>query len=71
MKSTRPWRYSSAIAIDESHRVAANLEKQHYTVVPESVYCSMKLRCDRCHEEFWFSANEQRTWYEEWGFWID
>ncbi len=31
----------------------------------------MKLRCERCGEEFWFSANEQRVWYEEWGFWID
>ena len=31
----------------------------------------MKLRCERCGEEFWFSANEQRIWYEEWGFRID
>ena len=71
MKTARPWRYSSAITVDESHCVPANPEKQHYTVVPESTYYSMKLRCERCREEFWFSANEQRVWYEEWGFWID
>ena len=67
----RPWRYSSAIAVDESQSVRADPEKQHYTVISESVYYSMKLRCERCGEEFWFSANEQRVWYEEWRFWID
>jgi hypothetical protein len=71
MNSARPWRYSSAITVDESHCVLANPDKQHYTVVPESAYYSMKLRCERCGEDFWFSANEQRVWYEEWGFWID
>ena len=40
-------------------------------MIPETVYCSMKLRCENCSEEFWFSANEQRVWYEQWGFWID
>jgi hypothetical protein len=71
MKSARPWRYSSAITIDESSYVPANADRQHFTVVPESAYYSMQLRCDGCGEEFWFSADEQRTWYEEWGFWID
>lgn len=71
MHSTRPWRYAAAITVDESRCVASNPEKQHYTVIPESVYCSMKLGCERCHEEFWFTANEQKGWYEEWGFWID
>ena len=49
MNSARPWRYSTAIAIDESLCVTANPEKQHYTVVPELFYCSMKLGCERCH----------------------
>lgn len=71
MTSTRPWRYSSAIAVDESQCITADPERQHYTVIPESTYYSMKLRCEGCQEEFWFSANEQRVWYEEWGFWID
>lgn len=71
MNSARPWRYFSAIPVDESQQVPANPEKQNYTVVPESAYCSMKLRCERCKEEFWFSANEQKVWYEEWVFWVD
>lgn len=70
-ETARPWRYSSAIAVDKSQCVPANSAKQNYSVVPESVYYSMKLECERCGEEFWFSANEQRVWYEEWGFWID
>lgn len=71
MKSARPWRYLSAIAVDESNRVPADPDKQHYTVIPEPMYYSMKLSCERCREEFWFSANEQKVWYEDWGFWID
>ena len=71
MKSSRPWRYASAIAVDELRCVPADPAKQHYTVVPESAYCSMKLGCERCHGEFWFTADEQRLWYEEWRFWID
>lgn len=70
-RSARPWRYASAIEVDESQCVAADPEKQHYSVVSVPVYYSMKLGCERCGEEFWFSANEQRVWYEEWGFWID
>jgi hypothetical protein len=71
MKSTRPWRYSSALAVDESNCVVANPDKQNYTVVAETVYYSMKLGCKQCHNEFWFPATEQRVWYEDWRFWID
>jgi hypothetical protein len=68
---TRPWRYRSTLEIDQSDSVIADTKKQRVTVTAEVVYHSMKLACDRCGEEFWFSANEQRVWYEEWGFWID
>lgn len=71
LQSTRPWRYSSAVEVDKVNRVIADPEKQNFTVVAESVYFSMKLKCKRCREEFWFSASEQQAWYEEWGFWID
>ena len=71
VESTRPWRYSGAISVDKSQSVTADPEKQNFTVVPESVYFSMKLACDRCGDVFWFAAEEQRVWYEEWGFWID
>lgn len=69
--TARPWRYWSAIAVDESKCIPADPDRQHYTVVPETAYYSMQLHCRRCGEPFWFSANEQRVWYEEWGFWID
>lgn len=71
MNSSRPWQYSSAIAVDETNFVAADATRQHFTVVAETFYYSMKLRCEQCHTEFWFSANEQQKWYEDWGFWID
>ncbi len=71
LESRLPWRYSRALAIDDSNYVVAIPEKQNYTVIAESMYYSMKLSCEECNEEFWFSANEQRVWYEEWGFWID
>ena len=71
MTSSRPWRYLFAIALDKSECVAANPKMQNYTVTPELTYCSMQLTCARCHLPFWFTANEQRQWYEQWGFWID
>jgi hypothetical protein len=71
MKSSRPWRYASAITVDELDCLAANPDKQYYSVIPESTYCSMQLSCERCNQSFWFTANEQKLWYEQWGFWID
>lgn len=71
MNSSRPWRYSSALAVDESQCIEADAEKQNYSVVPESMYYSMQLSCEQCQQPFWFTANEQQLWYEQWGFWID
>ena len=71
MNTSRPWRYSSAIAVDEANSVAADPAKQNYTAVPELTYVSMQLRCEGCCQPFWFTASEQKLWYEEWGFWID
>lgn len=71
MKSARPLRYARALIVDESQFVVANPAKQHYSVFPETVYFPMQLRCERCAALFWFTAGEQRVWYEEWGFWID
>ena len=71
MKSSRPWRYTSALTIDESRFVEADPAKQNYTVVPESCYFAMQMECELCKTAFWFSENEQKYWYEELGFWID
>lgn len=71
MKSARPWRYSKAVSVDESRFVEAIADKQNYTVIPESHYYAMQLRCEACESSFWFSENEQQHWCEMLGFWID
>ena len=71
MHSSRPWRYSTALSIDESRFLPADTAKQNYTVVPESYYYAMEIQCLGCLRAFWFSENEQKYWYEELVFWID
>jgi len=71
MKTARPWRYSTAISVDELRFAEADPSKQNYSVVPESHYFAMQIACESCNGKFWFSENEQQHWYEELGFWID
>lgn len=49
--SARSWRYSTAIAGEETQCVGADAEKQYHTVVPESFHYSMKPRGEQCGEE--------------------
>ena len=34
-------------------------------------YIDATFLCERCHEEFCFTAAEQKIWYEDYGFYID
>ena len=57
--------------MDEARIVEADTGKQNFTVVPESHYIAMHILCENCREQFCFSENEQKHWYEELRFWID
>lgn len=51
--------------------VRADSARQNCSVMPRYWYVDMVFPCVRCGDEFPFSAEEQRVWYEEYGFWID
>jgi len=49
----------------------ADVSKQNYSVAPRHWYVTAMIRCCDCHEEFAFTASEQRFWYEERQFYVD
>ena len=59
------------VSLDYRSAVRADIARQNYTVCPRYWYIDVTVRCARCQETFLFSAAEQRTWYEEWGFPVD
>ena len=47
------------------------MTRQNYTVSPRHWYVDATLRCNSCGGEYLFSANEQKAWYEDFGFYVD
>jgi hypothetical protein len=60
-----------SLRIDYGSAVRADPAKQNCSICPRYWYVDAVFPCDRCGGEFEFTAAEQRTWYEEYGFWID
>lgn len=63
--------FFGALNLDYSSAIRADISKQHFSVCPRYWYVDAAFRCPRCGENFVFTADEQRFWYEELGFWID
>ena len=57
--------------IEYGSAVRADPGRQNCSICPRYWYVDTTFACDRCDGEFTFSAEEQRIWYEEYGFWID
>jgi hypothetical protein len=62
------WR---CVSLDYDSAIRADITRQDYSVVPRHWYIDAKFRCDRCQTVFGFSAQEQKVWYEGYGFWVD
>jgi hypothetical protein len=60
-----------SVRLDYTAAVRSNPEKQNCSICPRFWYVDAYFRCERCGAEFVFTAEEQRVWYEEYGFWID
>jgi hypothetical protein len=63
--------FASALHLDYSTAVRADTAKQNHGVCPRYWYVDAAFRCARCSNPFVFSAEEQRVWYEELGFYVD
>jgi hypothetical protein len=66
-----PHLFFGSVRIDYSTAVRANAEKQNCSICPRYWCVDAVFPCERCNSEFIFSAAEQRTWYEEYRFWVD
>lgn len=63
--------FRGAIHVDYKNAVKANVDKQNYSVCPRFWYADATIRCECCNENFTFSKEEQKVWYEEYNFWVD
>ena len=63
--------FFEARSLDYKNAQRADISKQHYTVCPRHWYVDATFACRDCGEEFVFSADEQRFWYEDRKFFID
>lgn len=63
--------FFGAVRVHYRTAVRSHPEKQNCSICPRYWYVDADFACARCGAEFTFSADEQRTWYEEYGFWVD
>lgn len=49
----------------------AQVDRQNYSVIPRVWYVDTTIVCRTCGAEFLFSIDEQETWYEKYGFYVD
>ena len=59
------------VTLDYDNIQRADIEKQNYTVAPRNWYIDARIVCLTCNDEFLFSVDEQRVWYEEYRFYVD
>jgi hypothetical protein len=49
----------------------ASVQNQNYSVAPRHWYIDADFKCEACLKEFTWSAQEQRTWFERYKFYVD
>ena len=63
--------FFGARSMDYRTAQKADYAKQNYTVCPRFWYVDAVFVCCDCGNDFVFSADEQRFWYEDKQFWVD
>jgi hypothetical protein len=63
--------FAGCLRVDFATAVRSDPDRQNRSICPRYWYVDAIFRCSRCDREFAFTADEQRVWYEELGFWID
>jgi hypothetical protein len=66
-----PHFFYGALRLDYQKASRARTERQNCSICPRYWYLDALFRCERCGADFTFSAAEQQTWYEDYGFWVD
>ncbi len=63
--------FYSAICVDYEKAIKADIGKQNYSVCPRFWYADAIIKCECCNENFTFSKEKQKMWYEDYKFWVD
>jgi hypothetical protein len=63
--------FHGVVSIDYGTAVRAQVAKQDYTVCPRHWYIDATFKCIDCGNDFLFSTDEQRFWYEQRRFFVD
>jgi hypothetical protein len=66
-----PHFFWGCLHLEYDSSIRADVSKQNYTVAPRHWYINATFQCNRCEDRFCFSAEEQKAWYEEYGFYVD
>ncbi|MDR0870911.1 MAG: zinc-ribbon domain containing protein [Planctomycetaceae bacterium] len=62
--------FYGAVRLDLSSAIRADINRQHFTVVPRHWYIDAWFICKECHEEFCWGKEVQRFWFEEAGTYV-
>lgn len=63
--------FFGALAVRYETAFRADPEKQNYSVCPRHWYVDAEFKCERCGQEFTWTAQEQEAWFEDYFFWVD
>jgi hypothetical protein len=63
--------FGSALHINYSTAMRANIAAQDYTVCPRHWYIDARFRCGACGAQYVWSAEEQKVWFETYRFYVD
>ena len=63
--------FPRCMEIDFNTAIKANIRKQNCSICPRYWYVDMSIKCKECRNKFVFDTFEQRTWYEQYRFWIE
>lgn len=63
--------FSRAIRLYYATAVKADIKKQNFSVLPRYWYVDALVMCADCGNEFYFSADEQKIWYEQYRLSVD
>ena len=63
--------FSGAVHFNYETAIEGDPSRQNYSVCPRYWFVDVTCICGICRSRYVWSATEQKTWFEEWKFWVD
>ncbi len=65
------WFYPNGVRMDFSNTIPTDdYTKQNYSVVPRHWFIDAYCRCEKCNQEFCWTAQEQKRWFDDLHFYV-